>query len=476
MMSALRVAQPSVRLADPHDCTNSADALSILGAFFDTLVRREGAGHVPHLAEAWTMSRDCRRIDLRLRRGVTFCDGAPVDAAAACANLARMARPDKGHALGSAGVWHRYLGGAAIRPEGDLGLRIELAAPVADLLDVLAQAFVVAPGSFGALEAGAVGACHGSGPYRLLGMEEGSIRAGPRPGHFAAGTGRVAVEWQAVQGADARLARLADGRADVAMRLPRGGALPRGATDLWHDDPTAVVYLFNQAAGPLSDPRLRRALDCAVDRRALVAEVLGGAGVPLHGLVGAAHLGAVPAAPDPRDPALARRLLAEAGHGGGLRLSVDCPTRLPDEAERLTACLARQLAPFGVTLDVRLHGDREAYAHMVRRKQIGDMCVLNSSPTSTFRVIHEKLNSRVAGAWWQGHRSPALERMLDRARVTAAPGARAGIYREIHAEARRDPPWLALYTVRHRMGLRGATVPGMPPDGVLDVSRLRPLT
>ncbi|MEM7645178.1 MAG: ABC transporter substrate-binding protein, partial [Pseudomonadota bacterium] len=151
MSTPLRIVQPTVHLADPHDCTDGADMLSILTALFDTLVRREGRCHVPHLAESWDISADCRTFDLCLRGGVTFADGTSVDAEAVCTNLRRMARPDKGYTLGSPGAWHQYLGGAEIRPTGMLTLRIDLAAPVADLLDVLCQAFVAAPACLDAL-------------------------------------------------------------------------------------------------------------------------------------------------------------------------------------------------------------------------------------------------------------------------------------------------------------------------------------
>ncbi len=473
MTRPLRIVQPNVRLVDPHDCTDAADALSILMALFDTLLRRDGLQIVPQLAESWTVSEGCRQVDISLRADARFSDGTPVDAQAVCANLRRMARPDKGYTLGSPGVWRQYLGGADIRPTSGHSLRIGLAEPVADLPDILCQAFIAAPGCFAHLDAGDMAASIGSGPYRLDHVAEGSVRVSAVQGHFAGAPPHATIEWMADPDAQSRWVRLAEGQADMAMRLPPGRPPPGGATHRGHTDPTAIIYLFNQSAGPLRDGRLRRALNLAVDRTALIEDVLGGGAKPLHGFVSDAHYGSVVGTGDPHDPDEARRLLDAAGQGAGLRLSVDCPTRLPDEAEALTACLAQQLAPFGITLDVRRHEDREAYAHMVRRKEIGDMCVFDSSPLSTFRVVYEKLDSRVAGAWWQGHRSPALERYLDIARRTADPAAREAIYQDIYRDAQADPPWLYLYTTTRIIGLREA-VPdfAMPTDGVLDVARL----
>ena len=45
---------------------------------------------VPQLAESWEWAPDGRSITFKLRRGVTFHDGTPFDAEAACANFDRM--------------------------------------------------------------------------------------------------------------------------------------------------------------------------------------------------------------------------------------------------------------------------------------------------------------------------------------------------------------------------------------------------
>ena len=48
------------------------------------------------------------------------------------------------------------------------------------------------------------------------------------------------------------------------------------------------------------------------------------------------------------------------------------------------------------------------------------MCVFDSSPLSTFRVIHEKLDSRTQGSWWLGYENAQLNSIADRAAATCA--------------------------------------------------------
>jgi peptide/nickel transport system substrate-binding protein len=243
-----------------------------------------------------------------------------------------------------------------------------------------------------------------------------------------------------------------------------------------YTDPTSIIFMLNAAKGPCADPRVRRALSLAVDRQRVIDRVLDGDGVPLTGYVSAAHLGADPAPGDRFDPARARALLAEAGYGGGLTLHVDTPTRLPDEAQALTAEVADQLGALGVTLVPHVIENRVRYAERVRDKRIHDLCVFDSSPMSTFRVLYEKIDSRVRGSWWEGYRDPEIETLLDAARRTPDTARRSDLYTQAYHALGRNPAWLTLY--HHRLGLALSSAPESSPmrdDGVLDVTRLATL-
>jgi peptide/nickel transport system substrate-binding protein len=197
--------------------------------------------------------------------------------------------------------------------------------------------------------------------------------------------------------------------------------------------------------------------------------------VPLYGPFSPRHRGHVPPNRTGPDQGAARALLAEAGHGGGLTLEVDCPTALPDEAEALTAAVEAQLAPLGVRFDVRIIPDRTEYAHMVRRSEIRDMCVFDSSPLSTYRVLREKIDSRVRGSWWLGYANGQVEALIDEAARTPDTAARTALFARCHEALVADPPWLTCYCHTRRTGIRGGA-PGALRDGsVLDVRALPPL-
>jgi len=467
------IAQARLSLEDPHDCTDGSDTLTVFHAIYDTLVRRVDQDYVPHLAQRWTVSEDARTWTFHLRAGVTFHDRTPCDAAAVASCLERMAREDKGYTLGAPAVWRQYLGGAVINVEDDLTLSLTLQAPMADLLDVLEQGFIVAPSAFAALDAGDHSQQIGSGPYRLESMTADRLTARRVEGHFAGTPANPVMTWLKVPDPAERLTLLEQGAVQVANGLDFAASQRLGAMRHVYLSPVAIIYLLNAARGPLADARVRRALSLAVDRDALISDVVAGAARPLFGFVSPNHYGGGDGAGAAMDRDAARRLLAEVGHAEELTLEVDCPTRLPDEAERLTAVLGRQLAQVGVTLKVFIHPEREDYAHMVRRKEIRDLCVFDSSPMSTYRVLYEKIDSRVAGSWWQGYANPAVEALIDTGRIITDRAARASIWQQAYALLQDDPAWLTLYNPLRVIGLAGEHHDfAMPADGVIDVARL----
>ncbi len=477
--STITIAQPRIALDDPHACTDANDVLTVFGALFDALVRRGRDGaYEPALATSWTVSDDARVYTFALRQGVRFHDGEPCDAQAVRYCLMRMARPDMGATLGAPGVYSQYLTGMEVEVLDAANIRVTLAQPIADLFDILAYGHIVSPRAIEAAGDDLVRRAVGTGPYRLTACEPGvRIEAEANPDHFDGPPRAGRIVWTKGETGASRVAMLAAGEADIANGLDPQAAAQLPAADFTVQDflaPTAIIYMFNASRAPLADPRLRLALNLAIDRDALVARVLKGAGTPLHGFISPVHYGADRSAPPfVQDRARARRLIAEAGHGGGLTLDVYCPTRLPDEAQALTAEVEAQLADLGIRFRVHPEADRTHYANQVRLKAIHDLCVFDSSPMSAFRVLHEKIDSRVKGAWWEGYANRQVEAVLDTARRTVDPAAREDLYRRCYRMLQQDPPWLYLYNHRRTIGLAGRH-PGwaMRADGVLDVRRL----
>src|SRR5215216_1297475 len=75
---------------EPSQVTNSAVA-NLLEHVVETLVTVDENGKIaPRLAESWEISAEGRELTFSLPRGVTFQDGAPLDAEAVVWNVNRL--------------------------------------------------------------------------------------------------------------------------------------------------------------------------------------------------------------------------------------------------------------------------------------------------------------------------------------------------------------------------------------------------
>jgi peptide/nickel transport system substrate-binding protein len=478
MRRSLTIAQPKLRMEDPHNCTDAKDVLAIFGALFDPLVSRSADFRfTPALAESWQAEDDARTWTFHLRKGARFHNGEAVDAEIVKYSLERMARPDMGETLGAPGVYHQYLKGMDLTVLDRRRIRLTTAVPLADLLDLLSTGYILPPAVVEREGRGFMHRPTGTGPYEFVEHRPGDvIRVVKRTdGAFAEAPGYDSIEWRCVPDAGQRVQMVAQHQAQIATAL-RPADIPRkGLVSLSRSrGTTAYILMFNAARDLFQDKRIRLALNFAIDRQEVIQKVLEGAGYPLAGFVSPRHWGADPKRrPFPYDPGRARSLLKEAGFVSGLRVVLDSPTSLPDEAERLSRVIAEQLGRVGVEVKVNTIADRVAYAHKVRFKEIADLCVFDSSPLSTFRVLREKIDSRFKGSWWQGYRNVRVEALIDQAAMTVDDNRRKRLYRKCFRLLCEDPPWIYLYnhqeTAAVAASLRGWRVPG---HGVIDVRRL----
>jgi peptide/nickel transport system substrate-binding protein len=380
-----------------------------------------------------------------------------------------------GAALGAPALYSQYLGGMAVEVLDRNRLRLTTAEPMADLLDVLSAGYILPP-EYTGLGATFQGAPIGTGPYQFGAYQEGDrILLRENKEYFGEKPFNASLEWRLVPDPAERVRMVKENLAHIASTLDPAAVEGQDGIKVQRSRGTAAfIIIFNVARGPLEDQRVRLALNLGIDRQAIITQVLSGAGYPLTGFISLHHFGADPnQQPFPLDRDRARTLLREAGYGEGLNLTLDSPTSLPNEAVRLSKVVAEQLKRIGVEVSVHTIEDRELYANKVRRKEIHDMCIFDSSPLSTYRVLKEKIDSRFKGSWWQGYQNAKVERLLDQARRTVETSRREMLYRECFHLLKEDPPWLYLYhhqiltAVSSRMG--GWR---LPAHGIIDVRGL----
>jgi peptide/nickel transport system substrate-binding protein len=317
---------------------------------------------------------------------------------------------------------------------------------MADLLDFLV-AMPIAPES--ALD-GLPKEYFGSGPFRVIEAGPERIMTEAFPDYWSGEPQVKEIIWLADLERARRVEALISGEADIAhdvglegrrlIEASRKGEVREYLSGL------CIIFMCNAMVGVCRDGRVRQALNYALDLDEVIDVAKEGAATPLNGYLTPLHFGHDAGTPVyPYDPEKAMKLLEEAGHGGGMRLVVDIPTRMPDEARALAELMTEQYTKIGVIVEIVEHGDREAYAHMVRDKEINDLCCFDSSPRSTFRVLREKIHSGFQGPWWEGYHNEDVNALIDLAQATVDNGEREGIYRRAYRMIRNDAPWVFLY-------------------------------
>ena len=307
---------------------------------FETLIRYvppaggAGAGpgrYVPGLARAWRVAAGGREIRLELEPGVTFHDGR------------RFTATDVQFSLDSARdprVPTEYLRRALADIEvvdkiNERELRIRLVRPSSYVLRALAAVPILSEHVYaGQIRSvpTATTPIIGTGPYRLESFADGVVHLTRWAGYW--GKAPAIADIELVHDGDAAHALIAAKRGEIDVvpamipgHAPEQASAPGLVTSfrsLALSPPSFRYLVLDAAAPPLDDPRVRQALALLVDRKALVRDVHDGLARAIAGPVWPGGPGDGPAPQPPGyDPALAARLLAEAGwvdgDGDGVR-------------------------------------------------------------------------------------------------------------------------------------------------------------
>ena len=171
--------------------------------------------------------------------------------------------------------------------------------------------------------------------------------------------------WGSVPLADSMRIRIIPEPLTQAAEYERGGLsvveMPFGETRRWEERhgaelkrrPTIrdLYIAINTTRGPLSDVRVRQALNLAVDVPTLLQTVMAGRGLQAHGVIPPGITGYDSArAPFPYDPDSARALLAAAGHASGLSLKLWRSQR--PEYARIAQAVQQSLAAVGIQVEI----------------------------------------------------------------------------------------------------------------------------
>ena len=246
---------------------------------YDALLGYDDAGAIaPALATPWKRV-DELTVELTLRDGVTFHDGGAFDAETVVANIARLT--DGGAEVSAT---KSFLGAVAKATAVDARtVRITTTTPDPVLFNRLTRIDMVDPAVFG----NAGDKASGTGPFRVTGYTPGQrVELEAFAGSWRA-TDRVAsATIQGIPDAGTMASALRAGEVDIAFGLGATQAEQlRSQFGILHPSAgsAAICSLISDVEPKLADPRVREALNLAINRDEFVDAGLAGYGKPSNG-------------------------------------------------------------------------------------------------------------------------------------------------------------------------------------------------
>ena len=437
------------------------DAIVAVANLYDRLVYLDYDNTIkPWLATSWEASPDGLAWTFHMRKDARFHDGTPVTSEAVRFTIERAVGPGSGASLS-----RTYLAAITkVETPDPYTVKLSTEKPLGPMLRNVGHQNALA-----VLNPRVVEAHHndlskpvdaGSGMYKLAEWKPGEhlILArndawwGSKP-HFRQ------VIYRPVPDPSTRSIMLEKGEADVATVLPLAdiARLKRNPAVkvLQSNSIRSTFFLIQVNKPPLTDVRVRRALNYAVDVDAIIKAVLNGYGQRERSILGTNMQFYDPTFQFTYDPGKAKRLLAEAGVRPGTRLQIDAPQgRWPGDAE-LVQALAGYLRGVGFDPRVTLSGDWAQYNTVVAKSKTWDLYMTAWAPGNldadgTFTAIVWSKGFNNGG----GYANPKADELLALGRSSIDPGTRDKYYKELQTLLAQDVPFLLLQTAVSFSGTR----------------------
>lgn len=420
----------------------------------------------PDLATGYSYSADGMVLTVTMVTGRHFANGDPLNAEAVAASFNRLLDPTTGSIY--AGLY-ASLGTAVAVAEDTVEFRLKEANGHALMLLANTAAVIVNVGA--AKEMGAEYGRHpvGSGPYMVEDYVGGErISLVPSPSYDGPAPATLErITFIAAPEDGSRMALLETGDVDIAERVP-----PEAIPTIEALDDAEVRLLPSMFSismelvlrGPLTDARVRQALNISVDREGITTGVLGGLATPSVGMVGPGTQDDLRRTfdPLPYDPERAKALLAEAGYGPGqLALTMTCPTGR--YIKDVQACQALQglWQAIGINVNANIV-DRGTWSGVINTapdERKDNMGMVGRATAGIDYTLYRLFYTGV-GANRTGFSNARVDELLRLGRTTSDPARQKEIYGEVQEIVWTEQPFVFLWYQKQAIGV-GDDVKGL---------------
>jgi peptide/nickel transport system substrate-binding protein len=422
---------------DPHQATGTIDYM-VLMHVFDHLIARnpESMKLVGGLAESWRTIDDLT-WEFKIRKGVKFQNGEPVNAQAVRFSIERVLDPAQKSYLRD-----RFKGITAVQVLDDLTVRLKTDKPNPVLLERLTNLAIMPP-TYVKEKGDAFVAKNpvGSGPYRFVEWARGQrLVVEASPSYWGPQPAVKTLVFRPIPEVATAIAEMMAGTVDF-IRLVPPDQIPAiegsGRAYITTAPIIRVIFLnFDVAgragAGPTQNIKVREAISHAIDVDGIVTHVLGGRGLRLGTVVNPMKFGYdASIKPVPYDPGRSKQLLAEAGFGNGLRLEFMTYSGSIIASRQVGDAVSGYLSKVGIQTNHQHIEDIGLSSNLERTGKLKDIYLASWGSWSVFdadMILYPRFHSSEAFAYV---RDPKLDEWLDIGRNTVNPGKRMEAYRQV---------------------------------------------
>jgi peptide/nickel transport system substrate-binding protein len=443
---------------DPHKGNTRYNYLFNSNMFEGLMVRNDKADLVPGIAESYTVSPDGLTYTFTLRKGVKFHDGTTLSPEDVKFSLERAINPATKNPLLS---FIRTVDKVDVLDANRVALTLKEKDAI--FLKKLTFAGWIVPRAY-LKQAGEDGFARrpiGTGPFRFVSRtinERIEMQANEQ--HWGWVPKVRSLVLRTVPEDAVRLGMLQTGEADIVAEMPpplldRISAI-RGVRTLSH--PSGEIYwlVLNIKDGAKDSPLLKRevriALNHAIDRQAIIKNVLRDQAQQIPGVLAPSVSVVDPNfKPYAYDPALARKLLAEAGYPNGFKIDMYGSVGRYTLDRDINLALANQLKAVGVEANLNLWdsakwvGDLSKKYYPMSYQAFGNT-IFDPEGLMIFGV-HSK-------AFWSFYRNETVDKLIDESLSITDQSARDAHFQKIDRAMYDDASHIFLWENRILFGIR----------------------
>jgi peptide/nickel transport system substrate-binding protein len=391
---------------------------------------------------------------VKLRTGVKYHDGSALDATTVKASYDYQSGPD----AASKTFFANWEGMELVDPAT---VRVKTKAPDPFFPNVLTRVWVFSPvdlqdpSVFGSKMTG-------TGPYKLTEFVKGDRITLVANQEYWGGAPKIGrVVFRAAPEASARVAMLQAEQADIIVNLQVEQAKLIESNDQLRvaavQGLRGIHNMIDQRTGPpLTDVRVRQAMNYAIDKDAIIKNILGGYATQQPATISPLLEGHNPdVKPYPYDQNKAKQLLQEAGYPNGFEITFHHPTGRWMKDGEVSQAIAQMLGRVGIKVNLET-AEYSTFFGTWSKGEYSGMTMIgvtnpDGAPASLFNLF---LYSK--GAWPYSWTDPKLDQMIEESRATMDRDRRVKLYQEMEQYIHDNAPWIFLYEQKDLYGVNKA--------------------